>query len=42
MRVKKYLPSLTQAVQVFVVMVVLTTLGLVSKGRAFVGKLTGR
>ena len=42
MAIKKYLPSLTQAVQVFVVMVVLTTLGLVTKGRGFVGKLIGR
>lgn len=42
MRIKKYLPNLTQAVQVFVVMVVLTTFGIVAKGRGFVGKLIGR
>jgi len=42
MRIKKYLPSLTQTVQVFVVMVVLTTFGVITKGRAFVGKIIGR
>lgn len=42
MRIKKYLPSLTQAVQVFIVMVVLTLFGVVAKGRSFVGKLIGR
>ena len=42
MRIKKFLPSVTQTVQVFVIMVVLTTLGIVAKGRSFVGKLIGR
>jgi hypothetical protein len=42
MKVKKYLPSLTQAVQVFVLMVVMTTFGVIAKGRGFVGKLVGR
>lgn len=42
MRIKKFLPSLTQAVQVLVVMVVLTTFGIVAKGRTMVGKLIGR
>ena len=42
MRIKKFIPTLTQAVQVFIVMVVLTTFGLVTKGRGFVGKLLGR
>ena len=42
MRLMKYLPSITQAIQVFILMVLLTTFGLVAKGRAFVGKITGR
>lgn len=42
MKLKKYLPSLTQAVQVFLVMVVLTLFGVVAKGRTFVGKIIGR
>lgn len=42
MRIKKFLPSLTQAVQVFIVMVVLTLFGVVAKGRSFAGKLIGR
>ena len=42
MRIKKFMPTVTQAVQVFLVMIVLTTLGLVTKGRDFVGKLIGR
>lgn len=42
MRIKKYMPSLPQAVQVLVVMVVLTTLGLVTKGRNILGKVIGR
>jgi hypothetical protein len=42
MKLKKYLPSLTQAVQVFVLMVVMTTFGVIAKGRGFVGKLVGR
>ena len=41
-KVKKFLPSITQAVQVLIVMVVLTTFGIVAKGRGFVGKLLGR
>ena len=36
------MPTITQAVQVFVVMVLLTTFGLITKGRGFVGKLIGR
>lgn len=42
MKLKKYLPSLTQTVQVFLVMVVLTLFGVVAKGRTFVGKIIGR
>ena len=42
MNIKKFLPSITQTIQVFVIMVVLTTLGIVAKGRNFVGKLIGR
>ena len=42
MRLKKYIPSITQSVQVLIVMILLTTFGLVAKGRGFVGKLFGR
>ena len=42
MGLKKFLPSITQTVQVLVVMIILTTLGLVAKGRSFFGKLIGR
>ncbi len=42
MRIKKFVPTLTQSVQVLVVMILLTTFGLVTKGRDFVGKILGR
>lgn len=42
MNIKKYMPTIPQVVQITVAMVVLTTFGIVGKGREMLGKITGR